>query len=138
MTLLYLFLEKTGLSLRKSRSRLRIQGIQFFYDEYEESGLWGKDLTEELPKRYESARYCVVFFSISYMKKMWAYFERQVIIAHFLKQRGKKYLLPVFLDGFNERIPGISDVIAYVSINSMTDFKKLKDLIIEVVREAQA
>ena len=121
--------------VRKIADSIKAVGYSVFYDEYEESKLWGKDLTEELPKRYEGAQYCIVFFSDSYKKKMWTYFERQVIISHFLKKRGKKYLLPVFLDGFDDNIPGVTDIIGYVTIDSAKDFTKLERMVLEVLKE---
>ena len=75
---------------------IRENGFSVFYDQYEEASLWGSDLTEELPRRYEAARYSVVFFSTSYMNKMWTYFERQVIISHFLKTRTEVSTTGVF------------------------------------------
>ena len=124
--------------MRRIAESIKSSGYTVFYDEYEEARLWGKDLTQELPKKYESAHYCIIFFSISYMKKMWTHYERQVIVAHFLKKRGKKYLLPVFLNGFRDPIPGVSDVIGYVTINAATDFNKLNDMVLEVLRDKHA
>ena len=124
--------------VRKVADSIKDAGYTIFYDEYEEAILWGKDLTEELPKRYEGAQYCIVFFSDSYKKKMWTYFERQVIISHFLKKSGKKYLLPVFLDGFDSNIPGVTDIIGYVAIDSAKDFQKLEKMVLEVLKDKLA
>jgi AbiJ-like protein/TIR domain-containing protein len=50
---------------------LQKHGVKLFYDRYEEVTLWGKDLAEHLDKVYRgSARYCVMFISENYAKKV--------------------------------------------------------------------
>jgi len=51
---------------------LRLRGIKVFYDEYEKVALWGKDLYQHLHVIYrDSARFCIVFISESYARKLW-------------------------------------------------------------------
>lgn len=50
---------------------LKREGINCFYDTYEEIDLWGKDLYVHLDKIYRlKARYCVMFISASYKDKL--------------------------------------------------------------------
>jgi hypothetical protein len=49
---------------------LRNSGIRVFYDRYEKSQLWGKNLYTHLDEVYRRlARYCIVFISQHYAKK---------------------------------------------------------------------
>jgi len=58
--------------------RLAVEGIRVFYDEYEKADLWGKDLYSHLDEVYgRAARYCVLFISKHYAKKLWANHERR-------------------------------------------------------------
>src|SRR5436305_12400301 len=50
--------------------------INVFYDKYEKSTLWGKDLYTHLSDLYQNkARYCVMFFSQYYVAKAWTKHE---------------------------------------------------------------
>ena len=50
---------------------LRRRGINVFYDEYERSDLWGKDLYAHLSSIYsEKSRYVVMFISKFYEEKV--------------------------------------------------------------------
>jgi hypothetical protein len=51
---------------------LRSKGVRVFYDKFEEADLWGRDLAEHFDMIYSaSGRYCVIFISRNYVKKMW-------------------------------------------------------------------
>src|SRR5579863_9031281 len=56
---------------------LRGAGIRVFYDRYEQVELWGKDLYAHLHDVYSAAaRYCVLFVSANYARKVWTNHER--------------------------------------------------------------
>ena len=59
---------------------LRNAGVKVFYDDYEKVTLWGKDLYSHLDYVYRKAsRYCVLFVSESYARKVWTNHERHEI-----------------------------------------------------------
>jgi TIR domain len=92
---------------------LRNQGVRIFYDRYEETSLWGKDLAEHFDFVYRlSGQYCVVFISKHYVEKMWTRHERQSALARALKER-QEYILPVRFD--DTEVPGIRHTLAYHS-----------------------
>lgn len=107
---------------------LRKEGYNIFYDDFEKAELWGKDLSIELPRKYNSAAFCIMLLSNYYLDKMWTTLERQVIISKFLKNKGNDYLLPVRLDGFTEEIPGISELTGYINIDSKSQIPYLIEL----------
>lgn len=88
------------------------KGVQVFYDEFEETTLWGKDLTVYLDKIYrEKAKYCVLFISKEHTKKDWPQFEAQSALARAVEER-KEYILPVQMD--DTRLEGLTPSVKYV------------------------
>jgi hypothetical protein len=97
---------------------LRSQGVKVFYDLYEEATLWGKDLVEHFDNVYRrSGRYCIIFISEHYARKVWTRQERKFALARALEER-KEYVLPVRFDG--TEIPGIPPSIAYIPLAERT------------------
>jgi hypothetical protein len=93
---------------------LRSHGVKVFYDVYEEAALWGKDLVEHFDMVYrKSGRYCVIFISEHYLRKVWTKQERQFALARALQER-KEYILPARFD--DTEIPGIAPTIGYISL----------------------
>jgi formylglycine-generating enzyme required for sulfatase activity len=90
---------------------LRTRGVACFYDEEEQVGLWGKYLTEELPRIYgEDAAAVVVFVSSEYMARDWTRLERRVALSTAIRERGE-YILPARFD--DTVLPGaLSDMVA--------------------------
>jgi hypothetical protein len=97
------------------KNELVSHGFNVFYDNDYLVDLWGTDLTTTLPAHYINSRFVVLFLDKYYLQKMWTFFERQVIIENYLKLRGRNYLLPVFLNGFKEQVPGLSGLIGYLN-----------------------
>src|SRR5712692_5523387 len=92
---------------------LRHHNVKIFYDNYEKSSLWGKNLYTYLSEIYqEKARYCVMFLSQYYAAKLWTNHERESAQARAFREN-EEYILPVRLD--NTKIPGIPSTIAYLS-----------------------
>lgn len=93
---------------------LRGLGIRTFYDAHERADLWGKDLYQHLQEVYrDRARFCVVFVSDAYGKKLWAKHElRQAQARAFGESR--EYILPVRLD--DTQLPGLVETTGYVDL----------------------
>lgn len=91
---------------------LRKNNIKVYYDEFEESNLWGKDMYVYLDKIYrKQSRYCIMFLSKHYAKKLWTNHERESIQARAFTQY-EEYILPVKLD--DTEIPGIRPTTGYL------------------------
>jgi hypothetical protein len=94
---------------------LRALGIKVFYDYYEEASLWGKDLVEHFDLIYRlSGRYCVLFISEHYVRKVWTKQERRFALARALTER-REYILPARFD--NTEVPGLPPTIAHVALD---------------------
>lgn len=88
-----------------------------FYDEYEPAKLWGRNLYDYFSSIYkDQARYCVMFLSENYIRKLWTNHERQNAQARAFEEN-KEYILPVRLD--DTEIPGILRTVGYLDLRSM-------------------
>ena len=93
-------------------------GYKPFYDEDELANLWGKNLYDYLSSVYKDrARYCVMFLSKHYERKLWTTHERQLAQARAFKEN-REYILPVRLD--DTEIPGIPPTVGYLDLRMMT------------------
>lgn len=107
---------------------LRNRGVRVFYDEYERTSLWGKDLYAHLDHVYRKAgRYCVLFISTHYAEKVWTNHERVSAQARALES-ASEYVLPVRFD--STEIPGLRPTIGYLDLGSLTPVD-LADMICE-------
>lgn len=96
---------------------LRANGVHVFYDEYEKTNLWGKDLYVHLDEVYrKKARYCVMFASEAYERKMWTNHERRSAQARAIGEN-REYILPARFD--DTEIPGVPPTIGYISLKGM-------------------
>lgn len=97
---------------------LREHGIKVFYDRYNEVELWGKDLYSHLDDIYrKKSRYCVMFLSEHYAKKLWANHERESSQARAFSENSE-YILPVRFD--NTEIPGVRPTTGYIDLAGKT------------------
>lgn len=97
---------------------LRDAEFTVFYDEYEQSSLWGRNLYTHLSDVYQNkARYCVMFLSEHYAKKLWTKRERESAQARAFKD-SSEYILPLRLD--DTSIPGIEDTVGYLDLRQLT------------------
>jgi len=97
---------------------LRTRGVKVFYDEYEQTDLWGKDLAEHFNAVYsQSGRYCVIFISSAYVKKMWARHERRAALARAVEEH-QDYILPARFD--DTRVEGVRSTIAYIALEGLS------------------
>lgn len=104
--------------VRQVASSLRDKGIRVFFDEYKIVELWGKDLYDHLDYVYKSAaRFCIIFASIHYSKKLWTNHERRSAQERALNEN-LEYILPVRFD--NTAIPGLRETIGYIDLSKMS------------------
>ncbi len=100
---------------------LRDAGITVFYDEFEESALWGKNLYTYLRHIYrDQARYTVFLCSECYAKKLWTNHERESAQERAFKETSE-YILPARFD--DTEIPGLPGTIAYVDLREKTPYE---------------
>jgi hypothetical protein len=91
---------------------LRKAGLKIFYDRFEEVDTWGKNLYSHLDEVYRKrAKYCVMFLSEDYARKVWTNHERESAQARAFSE-GQEYILPVRFD--NTEIPGVLPTTAYL------------------------
>ncbi len=120
--------------VKRVANRLTKKGARVFFDEYKQVELWGKDLYAHLDDVYRnSARYCVIFASKQYEKKLWSNHERRSAQARALSEN-REYILPARFD--STEIPGLLPTIGYVNLKN-TSASKLADMIVEKLRPRQ-
>lgn len=105
--------------VEKVANDLRDQGVDVFYDKFEETKLWGKDLYTYLRDIYQNrALYTVIFVSEAYRDKLWANHERESAQARAFAE-SKEYILPAKFDEDIE-IPGLLKTTGYIKLNDLT------------------
>lgn len=99
-------------------NKLKAKGIKVFYDKFETSKLWGKDLYQYLSDMYQNrAEYCVIFISQYYIEKAWTKHElKSAQNRAFLENR--EYILPIRMD--ETKIPGLNETIGFIYRNNFT------------------
>jgi len=104
--------------VRKVADILHEIGAEIFYDEYQRTNLWGKDLYSHLDEVYrKKSRYCVIFVSKFYKRKLWTNHERESAQARAFKSR-REYILPARFD--DTEIPGIKPTQGYIDLRTVT------------------
>lgn len=92
--------------------KLRQAGVSVFYDRFEQSKLWGRNLYDYLSDLYKNrAKFCVMFVSKHYKNKVWTNHERQSAQAKAFESAGE-YILPIRLD--STEIPGLHNTVGYL------------------------
>jgi hypothetical protein len=115
--------EEIAISLKKI-------GIDIFYDKYEQSNLWGKDLYSHLSDVYSKrAKYCIMIISEHYAKKQWTTHERKAAQCRAFSEN-IEYILPIRLD--DTAIPGLLDTVGYVDMR-IHQINEVVDMLIEKV-----
>ena len=111
---------------------LQGRGVKVFYDDFERTSSWGKDLQKHLVNVYMCwARYAVVFVSAAYRESMWARYELKAALARNLTEQ-QEYVLPVRLD--DTVLDGLLPTIAYLDLRnrhlpkSVSEFSKNLEL----------
>lgn len=109
---------------------IRHRGISVFYDNYNRIELWGKDLYVHLDEIYRNeSRYCVIFVSAHYKKKLWTNHERKSAQARAFSEHSE-YILPARFD--DTEIPGIPPTIGYIDLRKLNP-KEFAEMISEKV-----
>lgn len=97
---------------------LRERGVDVFYDRFEETKLWGKDLYTYLVDIYQNkALYTVMFVSEAYKNNLWANHERKSAQARAFSE-SREYILPAMFDESVE-IPGLLKTTGYISLKEL-------------------
>ncbi|MEU7885934.1 TIR domain-containing protein [Microbispora bryophytorum] len=111
---------------------LECNDIRVFYDDFQKSNLWGKDLYEHLSYIYsQAARFCILFISKEYAEKIWTSHERKSAQARALRER-TEYILPVLFD--DTSIPGILPTVGYLDARVTTAEEVSQHLIQKIER----
>ena len=93
---------------------LKQLNIAVFYDKYEEADLWGKDLYAHLDEVYQrKSKFCVIFISKHYKKKVWTNHERESAQARALSEN-REYILPARFD--DTELPGLRATIGFIDL----------------------
>ena len=107
---------------------LKSGGYSVFYDDDEKAQLWGKNLYDHFSSVYkDQARYCVMFLSEHYARKLWTKHERQSAQARAFEE-SREYILPIRLD--DTEIPGILGTLGYLDLHSMS-IEKIYQVLVE-------
>jgi TIR domain len=110
-------------------------GVSRFYDTDEQADLWGKNLVEHLDQIYrKDSRFCVMFISEAYVRKMWTKHERQSAFDRAMVS-DTEYVLPVRFD--NTEIPALRVGTGYLDISNRTP-RELAEMIAKKVGAAVA
>ena len=110
---------------------LEKKGFKVFYDKFYQSEMWGEDLADTLKKVFgKDSRYCIMILSNHYVEKKWPILERQYAVERFIEQRGKAYILPVRLDGFEGEVQGLPNIRGYIPAKS-TEPEKVVNAFLE-------
>jgi TIR domain len=113
---------------------LRSDGVDVFYDKFEEVDLWGKDLYTHLSDVYQnSAVFTVMFVSDAYRKKLWTNHERKSAQARAFAE-SQEYILPAFFDETVE-VPGLLRTTGHIGLVDRTP-AELAELIVKKLRKA--
>lgn len=106
-------------------SHLKNKGFNVFYDQYETTDLWGKNLYTHLQEvYYKQARYTIMFISQHYKEKLWTNHERESAQARAISE-GSEYILPARFD--DTEVPGLLPTVGYIRLNhySPAEFAEL-------------
>jgi len=113
-------------------SILRDLGISVFYDEFEKTDLWGKNLYQHLSEIYKNqCNFCVIFISKSYARKAWTKHELASAQTRAFKEN-REYILPVRFD--DTKLPGVEDITGYLDGTILTP-KELAELTLVKINE---
>lgn len=96
--------------------KLKDKKVNVFYDNYEKSDLWGKNLYDYLSSVYsEKSKYCVMLLSKYYENKLWTNLERKSAQARAFREN-REYILPIRID--DTMITGIHETVGYIDIKN--------------------
>ncbi|SEC14554.1 TIR domain-containing protein [Amycolatopsis tolypomycina] len=115
---------------------LRKAGRTVFYDAYETAKLLGEDLYTHLDEIYNrGSRFCVLFASEAYVRKVWTRHERRSVQDRAMREAGA-YLLPVRFD--DTPVPGLRGTTGYVDARVTSPAELVRILLEKLAGEPQA
>lgn len=113
---------------------LQAEGVDVFYDLFEEADLWGKNLYTHLSDVYQNkALFTVMFVSEAYRTKLWTNRERESAQARAFAD-SSEYILPAFFDESIE-VPGLLKTTGYISLKTKTP-EQLAALIVQKLKKS--
>jgi hypothetical protein len=93
---------------------LKAAGVSVFYDKFEKTDLWGKNLIEHLAEIYgHRSRFVVMFVSKEYVEKAWTTHERRHAQDRALLAQSE-YILPARFD--DTAVPGMTSTVGFVDL----------------------
>ena len=114
-------------------TKLRDSGVVVFYDKFEETTLWGKDLYSYLSNIYQNrALYTIIFVSKAYEEKHWPNLERRAAQARAISE-SREYILPAIFDDTVE-IPGLLRTTGYIDLKGLNP-EEFADKILKKLRD---
>lgn len=112
--------------------KLSERGVSVFYDNFEESDLWGKNLYDYLSAIYsDKSKYCIMLLSEHYEKKLWTNLERRSAQARAFREN-REYILPIRID--DTKITGIQETVGYIDIKSHST-EEIVELVMNKLRK---
>jgi hypothetical protein len=116
----------------KLAKHLRESGFEVFYDDFYPEQLWGKDLASFFDQIYrKDSKFCVMFISEQYAKRMWTTFERKCAQARAIEEKGTEYILPVRIDDTD--LDGLPSTIGFLSLDKYS-IEQIAELLIKKLR----
>lgn len=114
---------------------LREAGMRVFYDFFESANLLGTDLYSHLDEIYNrGSRYCVLFASEAYLRRMWTGHERVSMQDRALRS-SSAYVLPVRFD--DTEIPGLRGTIGHADARVLSPAALVRLLVAKLNSEAE-
>ena len=115
-------------------AQLKLEGVEVFYDKFEEASLWGKNLYTHLRDVYENkALFTVMFVSEHYKNKLWPNHERESAQARALESN-QEYILPAFFET-SVKVPGLLKTIGHIKLSGRTP-EDLAAIIVKKLHES--
>lgn len=97
-------------------NKLSEKQANVFYDSFEQTDLWGKNLYDYLSTVYsEKSKFCIMLLSKHYESKLWTNLERKSAQARAFREN-REYILPIRID--DTKITGIHETVGYIDIKS--------------------
>jgi hypothetical protein len=119
--------------VRRVAKHLKTAGVEVFYDEFEETTLWGKDLYTHLSDVYQNQAYfTVMFISQAYADKLWTNHERRSAQARAFAER-REYILPAYFDPKVD-VAGVLPTTGHLDLRKFTP-EQFAERIIKKLRE---
>lgn len=117
---------------RQIADLLKQKRVKVFYDNFEESTLWGKNLYDYLNEIYsEKSKYCLMLLSENYKNKLWTNHERESAQARAFREN-REYILPIKID--NTKIPGVNETVGYLDIKTHS-IERIVELIVDKLNQ---